>query len=103
MKPHGGMKKRILYVYKLLLDLVLVLVAIAAIWQAAKLGSQALVYLIKLAAVTVALALGVYATAKAERGLPRRDLALDFDGDSGQADRFNTIVRDRIRRTRVAA
>ena len=96
-------EKRTLNVYKILLDLVLVLVVIVAIWQVAKLALRALVYLIKLSAVTIALTPRAYAAAKAEAALAARDLAFDFDGKTGDAGLFNAIVKDRLARTRVAA
>ena len=89
--------------YSLLLNLLLALVAIATIWQAAKLGLRGTVSLLSLSAVIAALAPGAYAAAKAESALPVRDLALDYEGNARDAKLFNTIVKDRLARTRVAA
>lgn len=89
--------------YHFFLNIVLVLGAIAASVQAAKLALRAVVFVINLAVVTAILGPRAYAAAKAEAALPARDLALDFKGDGAQAKQFNTVVKDRLTRTRVAA
>ena len=89
--------------YERLLDLLLALAAIAAIWQAAKLGLRALVYLIRLSGVIIAVTPSAYAAAKAEKALPARDLALDFDGNERDAKRLNAVVQARLGLTKVAA
>lgn len=95
--------KRIVAVHGFLINMMLALVAIWTAWHAARLGLKALVYLVRMAAVTIAVAPGAYAAEKAEAALPTRDLAFDFDGKQGEARLFNIIVKDRLVRTRVAA
>ncbi len=72
--------KRIVAVHSFLINTMLALVAIWTTWHAAKLGLKPLVYLVRMAAVTIAVAPGAYAAAKAEAAMPTRDLAFDFDG-----------------------
>lgn len=89
--------------FSLLLNLLIIVVVIATIYQAAKLGLRGIVSLLSLSAVIAALAPGAYAAAKAEQALPTRDLSFDFEGNDRDAKLFNSIVKDRLARTRVAA
>lgn len=86
-----------------LIGLAVVFAAIAVAWKVAKAGLMGLVYTINLAAVTALVAPGAYAAGKAEKALPERDLAFDFIGNQADASAFNTIVRDRMRRSRMLA
>jgi hypothetical protein len=81
----------------------LVIVTAVIGWQLVKHGTRGLVRLLSLAAVVFAISPGAYAAARAEVSLPSRDLAFDYDGDAKSATLFNTIVKDRLRRTRIAA
>ena len=86
-----------------MLSLLLIIPAAIIAWHVARLALRALVSLLTLIAVTVALAPRAYAAAKAERSLPRRDLAFDFEGNADHAKLFSAIARDRLTRTKVAA
>lgn len=76
----------------------IVMLPVAAWWLL-----KAAVHAVEWLSVMIAVAPGARAAAIAERSLPARDLAFDFDGDRTQAELFDTIVRDRLRRTRQAA
>lgn len=83
---------------------VLLLVFLGVIaWQVSKYILKGIVSLITLGAVTLALAPKAYLAAKAERSLQPRDLAFDFHGSVADAKLFNTIVNDRLSRTRVVS
>lgn len=86
-----------------LLRMLLIILAVIIGWQLVKHGTKGLVHLISLSAVVIAIAPGAYAAARAETALPSRELAFDYDGDTKSATQFNTIVKDRLRRTRIAA
>jgi hypothetical protein len=87
----------------ILVNLLLAMAAIAIVYKAAAISLKGIVSIVSLSAVIVALAPGAYAAAKAEMALPVRDLALDYEGNAKDAKLFDTIVKDRVARTRVAA
>lgn len=87
----------------ILLNILTVLAVIAIGWQVAKHGLKGLARLVGLGAVVILVAPGAYAAAKAENSLSARDLSFDYEGNDRDAARFNIIVQDRLRRTRIAA
>ena len=86
-----------------LIDLALVLGTMAVLYKGSQIAAKVLVDLIRLAAVTAIVAPGARASARAEATLPARDLAFNLTGDKASAKLFNTIVEDRLARTRMAA
>ena len=87
----------------ILVNLLLALAAIAIVWKAGSISLKGIVSIVSLSAVIMALAPGAYAAAKAEKALPFRNIALDYEGNVKDAKLFDTIVKDRLTRTRVAA
>lgn len=84
------------------LNIGLALLVLATIWQAGRLALKGAVWLVEMAVVTIVQAPIAYAAAKAEWALPKRDLAFDYEGSAAEAKLFDSIVQDRLVRTRMA-
>lgn len=87
----------------ILIKIATILAILAIGWTLAKHGLKGAAHLIGLGAVVLLIAPGAYAAAKAEKELPSRDLSFNYDGDAAEAAKFNIIVQDRLRRTKIAA
>ena len=80
-----------------------IIIILLIIYKALQYGSKGLIHIISLCAVVIALSPASFGSTKAEKSLSKRDLSLDFYGDSKSSANFNKIVHERILRTAIMA